>query len=93
MDEENEEDDGKLLTSEWGKSKKTYYKTDYDDDLDSDPEAAKEEEAEAKRLQKKKAELLAQEDFEEPETLEQLQKTKKVPSKVFFLYSLIFISH
>ena len=56
----SEEDDDENL--DWGKSKKTYYNADQDSE---DEELAKEEEAEALRIQRKRAEMMGVDDFME----------------------------
>lgn len=67
-DDEGASDDGLPKLEAWGKSKKSYYNTDFvDKDFDGfnekEEEAAKLEEEEALRIQKKLAEQFDDEDF------------------------------
>lgn len=69
----SEDDDDENL--DWGKSKKTYYNADQDSE---DEELAKEEEAEALRIQRKRAEMMGVDDFmEDFEDVLQVKKHQK----------------
>ena len=63
LDGDEEEEEEEDMSKAWGRNKKSFYSTDYIDELDSDVEAAEEEEKEVERLQAKQAEMLDEDDL------------------------------